>query len=121
MRWHKTGVSGKPLYTRKDGVQPRPTLLPFLLSAKQFSFHSPIFSPLPNFPASASPMALRKLAFRLGSNTRPSFAKCRHLLSLMPPTTTLSGRHASQAVNSNGKRAFFFDTLAMVNYLYLIS
>lgn len=64
-------------------------------------------------------MALCKRAFQLGSQSRLCFAKCRDLASLFPSSTThSSSRHVSQAVNSNGKRAFLVDTLALVNNLF---
>ncbi|XP_068482414.1 uncharacterized protein [Phaseolus vulgaris] len=62
-------------------------------------------------------MALCKRAFHLCSNHRLCLAKYRDLEYVLPSTTSHSNRHLSQALNSNLKRAFLVDTLALVRGL----
>ncbi|KAK7352078.1 hypothetical protein VNO80_17494 [Phaseolus coccineus] len=62
-------------------------------------------------------MALCKRAFHLCSNNRLCLAKYRDLEYVLPSTTSHSSRHLSQALNSNLKRAFLVDTLALVRGL----
>lgn len=58
-------------------------------------------------------MALYKRAFDLGSKSRFTVAS----LFLSSTSTSTSTRHVSQAVDSNVKRAFLVDTLALVRNL----
>ncbi|XP_027902116.1 protein FMP32, mitochondrial-like [Vigna unguiculata] len=62
-------------------------------------------------------MALCKRAFHLCSNHRLFLAKYRDLDYLLPSLTLQSSRHLSQVMNSNLKRAFLVDTLALVRGL----
>ncbi|XP_014498728.1 protein FMP32, mitochondrial [Vigna radiata var. radiata] len=62
-------------------------------------------------------MALCKRAFHLCSNHRLCLAKYRDLDYVVPSMTLQSSRHLSQAMNSNLKRAFLVDTLALVRGL----
>lgn len=65
-------------------------------------------------------MALCKRAFHLCSNHRLCLAKYRDLEYVLPSTTSHSNRHLSQALNSNLKRAFLVDTLALVDFYYFL-
>ncbi|XP_052732682.1 protein FMP32, mitochondrial isoform X2 [Vigna angularis] len=58
-------------------------------------------------------MALCKRAFHLCSNRRLCLAKFTDLDYVLPSMTLQSSRHLSQALNSNLKRAFLVDTLAL--------
>lgn len=60
-------------------------------------------------------MALYKRAFDLGSKSRFTVASLFH--SSTSTSTSTSTRHVSQAVDSNVKRAFLVDTLALVRNL----
>ncbi|XP_047152979.1 protein FMP32, mitochondrial-like [Vigna umbellata] len=62
-------------------------------------------------------MALCKRAFHLCSNRRLCLAKFTDLDYVLPSMTLQSSRHLSQALNSNLKRAFLVDTLALVRGL----
>ncbi|QCE16854.1 hypothetical protein DEO72_LG11g3873 [Vigna unguiculata] len=62
-------------------------------------------------------MAFCKRAFQLCSNNRLFLAKYRDLDYVLPSLTLQSSRHLSQAMNSNLKRAFLVDTLALVRGL----
>ncbi|WVZ19634.1 hypothetical protein V8G54_006956 [Vigna mungo] len=62
-------------------------------------------------------MALCKRAFDLCSNHRLCLTKYRDLDYVIPSMTLQSSRFLSQAMNSNLKRAFLVDTLALVRGL----